>query len=96
MALHRTRYTRVIAVEYDLVAQIINGAQHEKITRRRRRRRRAIPSLALMHAWDFSKIAIFRDVRNSAIIEKWPEFSAISPCPPKGTAMSPRARRTSC
>lgn len=32
MALHRTRYTRVIAVEYDLVAQIINGAQHEKIT----------------------------------------------------------------
>ena len=24
----------------------------------------------MMHAWDFSKIAVFRDVRNSAIIEK--------------------------
>ena len=49
----------------------------------------------MMHASDFPKIAIFRDVQNSAIIEKWQEVNAHSPCPSKGTAMSPRARQTS-
>lgn len=37
------------------------------------------PEDGMMHGWYFSKITIFRDVRNSAIIEKWPELNATSP-----------------
>ena len=45
----------------------------------------------MMHAGEFSKIAIFRDVRNSAIIEKWPESCAHLTLPSEGYGDEPKS-----
>jgi hypothetical protein len=81
-----SRTIRMLGEEY--LKDSIERGKHAPATQ-------ATAANGMMHAWDFSKITIFRDVRNSAIIEKWPEVSAHSPCPSKGTATSPRARQTS-